>query len=86
MTMRRPDATLRFPGARFAHAFAFLYAKTDDAVWLDRAKLVVNWHWSHRHPQTNLVPDAPSTGDRYDATHCFTTVVGPHASGAAAVL
>lgn len=74
-----PGCDFAFSGGSLAHAFAFLYAKTGDSVWLERAKLVVNWHWSHRHPQTNLAPDAPSTGDRYDATHCFTTVVGPHA-------
>jgi hypothetical protein len=74
-----PGCDFAFSGGSLAHAFAFLYVKTGDASWLERAKLVANWHWSHRNPRTNLVPDAPSTGDRYDATHCFTTVVGPHA-------
>lgn len=68
-----------FSGGSFAHAFAFLYTKTGEPIWLDRAKLVANWHWQHRHPETNLAPDAPSTGGRYDATHCFTTLSGPHA-------
>jgi len=69
-----------FSGGSFAVAFAFMYAKTGEPVWLDRARLVAGWHDRHRNPQTGLIPDAPSTGDRYDATHCFTTVTGPHAS------
>ena len=75
-----PGFDFAFSGGSFAHAFAFLYCQTRDRTWLERAKLVANWHWSHRHPQTNLVPDAPSTGDRYDAKHCLTTVAGPHAT------
>jgi hypothetical protein len=75
-----PGCDFAFSGGSFAHAFAFLYGKTREPVWLERAKLVMNWHWSHRDPRTNLPPDAPSTGGRYDATHCFTTVVGPHAA------
>jgi hypothetical protein len=75
-----PGCDFAYSGGSFAHAFAFLYSKTGERVWLDRAKLVANWHWSHRNPQTNLAPDAPSTGGRYDSTHCFTTVVGPHSA------
>jgi len=75
-----PGCDFAFSGGSFAHAFAFFYRQTGDRTWLDRAKLVAHWHWSHRDPATNLAPDAPSTGDRYDATHCFTTVVGPHAA------
>jgi hypothetical protein len=74
-----PGCDFAFAGGPLAQAFAFLSTKTGETLWLDRARLVMNWHWSHRHPQTGLTPDAPSTGDRYDATHCFTTVAGPHA-------
>ncbi|MBI4550959.1 MAG: hypothetical protein HY710_01715 [Candidatus Latescibacteria bacterium] len=81
---RHDDATVgcdfAYSGGSFAHAFAFLYKQTGDRVWLDRAKLVINWHWSHRNPQTNLAPDAPSTAPRYDSRHCFTNVIGPHAA------
>jgi uncharacterized protein YyaL (SSP411 family) len=62
------------------HAFAFLSAQTGERAWADRAKVLANWHWSHRNPATNLVPDAPSTTPRYDSTHCFSTVPGPHAA------
>jgi hypothetical protein len=67
-----------FSGGSFTLAFAFLYGVTGDRHYLDRAKLVAGWHWHHRSAQTGLVPDAPSTGDRYDATHCMTSVTGPH--------
>lgn len=73
-----PGCDFAFSGSSLIHAFAFLYSQTDEPLWLERAKLVAEWHRGHRHPETGLVPDAPSTGDRYDATHCFTTVVGPH--------
>ena len=69
-----------FSGGSLVLAFASLNRATGDAKWLERAKLVAGWHWRHRDPTTGLVPDAPSTGDRYDATHCFTTVTGPHAA------
>jgi uncharacterized protein YyaL (SSP411 family) len=69
-----------FSGGSFAIAFAFLYTATKDQQYLDRAKLVANWHWNHRDPQTGLVADSPGMVGRYDSEHCFTTVPGPHAS------
>ncbi len=70
-----------FSGGSFALANAFMYAQTGQTQYLARAKLIANWHWSHRDPVTGLVPDDASTySTRYDATHCFTTITGPHAS------
>lgn len=68
-----------YSGGSFAHAFTFLYGQTGDRVWLDRAKLVADWHWSHRDPQTNLAPDTPSSGG-CTALYCFTSLTGPHAA------
>jgi len=68
-----------FSGGCFAHAFASMYRLTREPHWLDRAKRIAEWHWGHRDPRTDLAPDAPTGGDRYDAEHCFTTVCGPHA-------
>ncbi|NUN96248.1 MAG: hypothetical protein HUU16_08740 [Candidatus Omnitrophica bacterium] len=67
-----------FSGGSFLHAFAFLHSKTGDPRHLDWARKIADRHWNARNPTTNLAPDAPSTGDRYDAHHCFTTVTGPH--------
>ena len=69
-----------FSGGSFALACAFLYGQTKEKEYLERAKIIAGWHWRHRHPRTGLLPDAPSTGGRYDATHCFTTIPGPFAS------
>ncbi|GMV91652.1 MAG: hypothetical protein AMXMBFR82_14300 [Candidatus Hydrogenedentota bacterium] len=69
-----------FSGGSFLQAFAFMYRKTGEPKYLDWAKTVAGRHWNARNPETNLAPDAPSTGDRYDAHHCFTTVTGPHAA------
>ncbi len=69
-----------FSGGAFAQANAAMYQQTQEQQYLDRAKTIANWHWRHRHPDTLLVPDAPSTGSRYDANHCFTTIPGPYAA------
>ncbi len=75
---RQVGCDFAFSGGSFVHAFAFMYRATKDAVWRDRARLVADWHWRHRDPTTCLTVDAPSTKPRYDATHCFTTIPGPH--------
>lgn len=75
-----PGCDFAMSGGSFAMAFAFLYKATKEKEYLEKAKLVAGWHWQHRNTKTNLVPDAPHTGDRYDAHHCFTSVTGPHAS------
>ena len=56
----------------FALANAAIYQQTKEDKYLRRAKVVADWNWRHRHPRTDLVPDAPSTGDRYDAEIRYT--------------
>lgn len=75
---KRAGCDFAFSGGAFAHANAAIYQQTQQQQYLDRARTIANWHWRHRHPETLLVPDAPSTGSRYDANHCFTTVPGPY--------
>jgi hypothetical protein len=69
-----------FMGSELIHAFAFLHTKTNDPVWANRSRLVMNYHWLARDKGTNLAPDAPALYDRYDGRHCMTTLPGPHAS------
>ena len=57
---------------------ASMYRETGQQQYMDQALTLVNWHWSHRNPTTNLIPDAPSTYPRYDSTHSFTTITGPY--------
>ncbi|MCC6580137.1 MAG: hypothetical protein IT440_06815 [Phycisphaeraceae bacterium] len=77
-----PGCDFAFSSSSFIHAFAFLAKQTGDRAWTDRAKLVADWHWNHRHPRTNLFPDSPANAGngRYDGFHCFTADVGPHIS------
>lgn len=59
------------------YAFAFLYSQARDAKWLDRARLVANYHWSARHGQTQLIPNRPNAGaDRFDGSHFDTSITG----------
>ena len=80
MTTSAWGCDFAFSGGAFAQANAAIYQQTRQQQYLDRAKTIANWHWQHRNPETLLVPDAPSTGSRYDANHCFTTVPGPYAA------
>ncbi|MHB8901441.1 MAG: AGE family epimerase/isomerase, partial [Thermoguttaceae bacterium] len=60
-----------------ACAFAFLHQKTDDPVWLDRARLLANYYWDRRNPATGLFPDRPNAGaDRFDGSHFVTADTG----------
>jgi len=77
---KRPGCDFAFSGGEFGYAFAFLYEKTGDPKYLQWARTVFGRHWYARNPDTDLTPDAPGTGDRYDAHHCFTTLPGPHAA------
>ena len=72
----RRGCDFAFSGASFAVAFAVMFNQTQESTYLDRAKLIADWHWRHRHPATGLIPDAPCTGNRYDATHSFTNEPG----------
>lgn len=77
---KEPGCDFAFSGGEFAYAFAYLYSQTNNPEHLQWAKAVASRHWNARNLDTNLAPDAPGTGDRYDAHHSFTTVTGPHAA------
>lgn len=63
----------------FIHAFAFLYTKTKEKVWLDRAKLLAIYYWDRRNKKTNLFPDQPNAGkSRFDGSHFVTAITGLH--------
>ncbi|MHB0959507.1 MAG: glycoside hydrolase family protein [Pirellulaceae bacterium] len=77
---RGPGCDFAFSGGSFVLACASLYGETHEEKYLDRAKTIARWHWRHRDPTTGLIPDAPALTDRFDGTHCMTTVPGPFAS------
>jgi hypothetical protein len=59
------------------YAFAFFHSKTRDPKWLDRAKLVADYYWNARHPETNLVANRPNAGqERFDGSHFDTSITG----------
>lgn len=59
------------------YAFAFLYEKTRQPVWLDRARLVADYHWAVRNPKTGLIPSRPNAGpNRFDGSHFDTSITG----------
>ncbi len=63
----------------FIEAFCFLYGKTGEQSWLDRARLLADYYWTRRNMDTNLIPERPNAGAfRFDGG-CFTTsVTGLH--------
>ncbi len=59
------------------YAFAFLYTRTHEPVWLDRAKLLARYYRDRRHPDTGLFPDRPNAGSaRFDGSHFVTADTG----------
>ena len=60
-------------------AFAFLYTKTEDKIWLDRAKLLANYFWDLRDKNTDLIAERPNAGrGRFDGSTFATDISGPY--------
>jgi hypothetical protein len=69
-----------FAAGEFILAFAFMHSVTGEQHYLDKAKLVTDWHWQHRNKDTNLVAEAPALKGKYGSNHSYTSVSGPFAS------
>jgi len=68
--------------ASFIEAFAFMYEKTQEKVWLDRARLIEAYYYERRHPETDLFPDRPNAGaDRFDGSAFVTSITGCYCRG-----
>lgn len=68
-----------FTGGEIAQAFTFLYTKTGDRTWLDRAALIVEYYWKSRNTQTNLIPERPNAGsNRFDGGYSTSSIAGMH--------
>jgi rhamnogalacturonyl hydrolase YesR len=66
-------------GGEILLAFAFMHRQTGDQKWLDRARLVADYYWNSRNPQTNLIANRPNAGkDRFDGSHFDTSIPGFH--------
>ena len=61
----------------YIEAFVFMYAKSKEPKWLDRANFLANYYWVRRHPGTNLFPDRPNAGEeRFDGSSFVTSITG----------
>lgn len=66
-------------GGEMVYALAFLFHKTGEPAWLQRAELVADYHWRSRNPQTGLIPNRPNAGaTRFDGSHFDTSIPGHH--------
>lgn len=64
-------------GGEILAAFAFLHNRTNDELWLQRAKLVADYYWDARHEKTQLIPNRPNAGsDRFDGGHFDSSITG----------
>ena len=58
-------------------AFSFLYTKTKQTIWLDRAKLLAGYYWERRNTETDLFPERPNAGvERFDGSSFVTSIPG----------
>ena len=80
----RAGCDFAFSGGSFALAFSSMYNVTKEEHYLDKARLMADWHWKHRNRATDLVAEAPTWHPElesgYIAKHCFTSITGPHVS------
>jgi len=60
-------------GGGCVEAFAFMYIQTKAGKWLERARLVADYYWSRRNPDTDLLPDRPNAGKHRFDGGCFVT-------------
>ena len=75
---------LAFSSGSFILGFCFTYSVTGEQHYLDKARLLTEWHYSHRSRETGLIPDVATTGERADkggkldwsGEHMFTSISG----------
>lgn len=61
----------------FIEAFCFMYIKSGEKQWLERAQLLADYYWQQRNPETNLFPDRPNAGQaRFDGSTFVTSIPG----------
>ncbi|MBN2376994.1 MAG: hypothetical protein JXD22_11360 [Sedimentisphaerales bacterium] len=82
----RSGVDFSFAGGSFVVAFSFMYSVTGEKHYMDKAKMIANWHWRHRNRRTNLTSENPSrdnpekTGPYLYGRTFMTTISGPHAA------
>lgn len=72
-----------FSGSSFIDVQSFLYQATNQPHFLDRAKRIAQWHYSHRHPVTGLPAELPQLAGDTNGLYgraFMTSLTGPHAA------
>ena len=73
----KPGCDFSMSAGAYIEAFAFLYTKTHQQIWLDRANLLRQYYWDRRNTETDLFPDRPNAGtDRFDGGSFVTAIPG----------
>ncbi|MCG8524948.1 MAG: glycoside hydrolase family 76 protein, partial [Opitutales bacterium] len=61
----------------FIEAFAFMYSKTNNQLWLNRTRQIADYYWKRRNHNTNLIPERPNAGKkRFDGSSFVTSITG----------
>jgi hypothetical protein len=76
---KEPVCDFSMSAASYIEAFAFMFTKTRDQIWLDRAKFLADYYWYRRNPDTGLFPERPNAGaERFDGSSFVTSITGLH--------
>ncbi len=71
----KPGCDFSMSAGAYIEAFTFMYVKTGNTVWLDRAKGLAQYYWDKRNHNSNLFPDRPNAGkDRFDGGAFVTSI------------
>ncbi|MBN2209847.1 MAG: AGE family epimerase/isomerase [Sedimentisphaerales bacterium] len=75
----KPGCDFPLTAGSMMEGFAFLYGKTNDTLWLDRAKLIADYFWQRRNTTTNMIAERPNAGtNRFDGSAFATDITGPY--------
>lgn len=73
----KPGCDFSMSAGAYIEAFCFMYNKTQNVLWLERAKLLANYYWNRRDKNSNCLPERPNAGrNRFDGASFTTAVTG----------
>jgi len=78
-----PGREFSFSGGSFVVAFASMYRETGEEHYLDKAKLVADWHYRNRDSKTDLPSELPGLAHEENGLYgraFMTTLTGPHSA------
>jgi len=69
-----------FSGGSFCMAFSTMYKATGEEHYLDKARLVADWHWNNRNKETNIPAAMPANPNGLYSRFFLSILTGPHAA------